>query len=118
VGTLTHGGIRDLTDVDALGFYFFSTEVMVSRAECHLVERNTSVEVCGLTVHPGDLIHADIHGAVVIPAEVAPKLAEACRRVTSAELLVLEPGRRAIESGERPTVEQVRQWREQMIKLR
>lgn len=118
VGTLTQGGIRDINEVDSLGFYFFSTEMMVARAESHLVERNTSVEICGLIIHPGDLIHADRHGAVVVPAEVAPKLAEACRRVTNAELFVLKPCRKAIEEGERPTVDQLRQWREQMVKLR
>ena len=118
VGTLTQGGIRDLNEVDSLGFYFFSTEMMVARAESHIVERNTVVEICGLKIQPGDLIHADCHGAAVIPAEVAPRLAEACRRVTNAELYVLEPCRKAIEKGERPTVDQLRQWREQMVKLR
>ncbi len=118
VGTLTQGGIRDLNEVDALGFYFFSTEMMVARAESHLVERNTPVEICGLTIHPGDLIHADHHGATVIPAAVAPRLAEACRRVAKAELFVLEPCLRAIERGEKPTVDQLRQWREQMVRLR
>lgn len=118
VGTLTQGGVRDVNDVDSLDFYFFSTEMMVARAESHLVERNTPVEICGLTIHPGDLIHADHHGATVIPAEVAPKLAEACRRVTKAELFVLEPCLNAIERGEKPTVDQLRQWREQMVKLR
>ncbi|HYE69391.1 MAG TPA: RraA family protein [Anaerovoracaceae bacterium] len=118
VGTLTQGGVRDLNEVNPLGFYFFSTEMMVARAESHIVERNTTVEICGMKIHPGDLIHADRHGAAVIPAEVAPRLAEACRRVTNAELFVLEPCRRAIETGERPTVDQLRQWREQMVKLR
>ncbi len=118
VGTLTQGGVRDLNEVDSLGFYFFSTEIMVARAEAHLVERNTSVEICGLTIRPGALIHADRHGVTIIPAEVAPRLAEACRRVASAELFVLEPCLRFIEKGEKPTVDQLRQWREQMVKLR
>lgn len=118
VGTLTQGGVRDLNEVDQLGFYFFSTEMMVARAESHLVERNTAVEICGLLIYPGDLIHADSHGAVIIPAEVAPHLAEACRRVANAELLVLEPCRKAIEEGKRPTVDQLRQWRGQMVKQR
>ena len=118
VGTITAGGVRDLNEVSAMDFYFFSTELMVARAESHLVDRNCPVEICGLTINPGDLIHADRHGAVIIPAEVAPQLAEACRRVVKAELSVLEPCRKAIQTGEKPTVEKLRQWRGEMAKLR
>lgn len=118
VGTLTHGGVRDLNEVGPLGFYFFSTDIMVARAESHLVDHNCAVHICGMEVNPGDLIHADCHGAVTIPAEVAPTLADACRRVANAELFVLEPCRNAIQSGEKPTVDQLRQWRGEMAKHR
>jgi regulator of RNase E activity RraA len=117
-GTLTHGGVRDLNEVGPLGFYFFSTDIMVARAESHLTDRNCPVHICGMTINPGDLIHADRHGALVIPPEAAPKLAEACRRVSDAELFVLEPCRRAIKSGIKPTVEMLRQWRGEMAKHR
>jgi 4-hydroxy-4-methyl-2-oxoglutarate aldolase len=118
VGTITDGGVRDLNEVSTMDFYFFSTDIMVARAESHLVDRNCPVEICGMTVHPGDLIHADRHGATVIPADVAPLLAEACRKVIKAELCVLEPCRKAIQTGEKPTVEQLRQWRGEMAKQR
>ena len=118
VGTITDGGVRDLNEVSGMDFYFFSTVIMVARAESHLVDRNCPVEICGMTVNPGDLIHADRHGATVIPADVAPKLAEACRRVVNAELSVLGPCRKAIQTGEKPTVEQLRQWRGEMAKSR
>jgi regulator of RNase E activity RraA len=118
VGTLTHGGVRDLNEVGPLGFYFFSTDVMVARAESHLVEHGGVVEVCGMTVKPGDLIHADCHGALVIPKEAEAELAGACRRVTKAELFVLEPCRKAIAEGRKPSVEQLRQWRGEMSRNR
>ena len=118
VGTITAGGVRDLNEVSNMNFYFFSSELMVARAESHLVDRNCPVEICGLTIHPGDLIHADRHGATVIPAEVAPLLADACRRVIQAELCVLGPCREAILTGEKPTVEHLREWRGQMAKMR
>ena len=91
---------------------------MVARAESHLVDHNCPVEICGMVVSPGDLLHADCHGAVVIPAEAAPALAEACRRVSYAERFVLEPCRKAIENGIKPTLAQLRQWRGEMIKNR
>ncbi|MDR0626451.1 MAG: RraA family protein [Bifidobacteriaceae bacterium] len=118
VGTLTHGGVRDLDEVGPLGFYFFSTEVMVARAESHVIEVGGPVTVSGLEVRPGDLIHADAHGAVVIPAQAAPDLAAACRRVSEAELLVLKPCRRAIAAGVRPQVADLRRWRAEMAAAR
>lgn len=117
-GTLTQGGVRDLSEVAALGFYLFSTDIMVARAESHLVDRNCSVKICGMTINPGDLIHADQHGAIVIPLVIAPELIEACRRVETAELAVLEPCRKAIKTGKKPAVEQLRGWRNKMEKLR
>jgi regulator of RNase E activity RraA len=117
-GTLTQGGVRDLNEVETLGFVFFSTGVMVARAESHLVDRNCPVQICGMTVHPGDLIHADRHGALTIPAEAAPLLADACRRVSKAELFVLGPCRKAIGEKKKPAIEQLRQWRGEMAKNR
>ncbi|MDR0710092.1 MAG: RraA family protein [Spirochaetaceae bacterium] len=118
VGTLTHGGVRDLNEVRPLGFRFFSTDIMVARAESHLVDHNCPVEICGLLINPGDLLHADCHGVVVIPAKAAPVLAEACRRVSHAERFVLEPCRKAIADGVKPTAAQLRQWRGEMARNR
>ncbi|MDR3170725.1 MAG: hypothetical protein LBU17_03760 [Treponema sp.] len=42
IGTLTHGGVRDITEVGPLGFYFFSTDIMVARAESYLTRRSCS----------------------------------------------------------------------------
>ena len=118
VGTITDGGVRDLTEVSDLGFYFFSTVIMVARAESHLIDRDCTVNICGMEVNPGDLIHADKHGATIIPAEAASRLADACRRVANAELSVLEPCRKALKTGEKPSIEQLRKWRSEMAKNR
>ena len=114
VGTLTHGGVRDLAEVAGLGFTFFSTELMVARAESHVTARNCPVTISGMDVNPLDLIHADIHGAVVIPVEAAADLARVCRVVADAELYVLEPTRAAIAAGVKPAVSDIRTWRTEM----
>jgi regulator of RNase E activity RraA len=67
VGVITDGGVRDLDEVRALGFYFFAAEVSVSHAYARLEDFNQPVTVGGLRVCPGDLIHADKHGAIAIP---------------------------------------------------
>ncbi len=118
VGTITQGGVRDLKEVSSLEFQFFSTEMMVARAEAHLIERKCQVEICGLKINPGDLIHADLHGVAVIPVEVASKLAEACREIVEAEAYVLDNCRKAIEDSIKPTVDELRKWRGEMNKHR
>jgi regulator of RNase E activity RraA len=53
------------------------------------------VRIMGLTVAQGDLVHADRHGAVVIPPEVVPRLGDAIRKLVETEKLVLGPARAA-----------------------
>lgn len=118
VGTLTDGGVRDIPGVQNVGFYLHSTAISVGRGHAHLVDYDCPVTICGIEIKPGDLIHADMHGFVIIPPEIAPKLAKACKKIADAELPVLENCRAAIERGERPTLEQLKLWRKEMSDLR
>ena len=118
VGTVTQGGVRDLKEVGELGFAFFSTVLLVSHAFVHVEDFDCPVEVCGMTVNPGDLLFCDVHGVVKIPHEVASKLAAACRKIADAELPMLEPCRAAIAAGRKPTVEELRTWRKAMEQKR
>ena len=53
------------------------------------------VTVFGLTVSPGDLVHADRHGALVVPPEIVPVLAEAIDKLRLTERLIIEPSKTA-----------------------
>jgi regulator of RNase E activity RraA len=75
LGGITNGSIRDL-DVLAEGFQLLAAVVGPSHAWVHLVDFGGQVNVCGMVAQSGDLIHADRHGAVVIPHEVARKIPE------------------------------------------
>lgn len=98
-GVITDGGVRDLDAVRQIGFGYFASSVMVSHAYVHLVDIGCPVEVGGLLVRPGDLIHADKHGALVIPPEIAPRLAEACRMVQYYEEPVIEGCKQRFDTG-------------------
>ena len=84
-GVITDGTVRDLDEVERLGFHFFAVAVQVSHGYAHLEAFNLPVKVFGMDVNPGDLIHADKHGAVVIPHEIARKVAEAAKQVDLTE---------------------------------
>jgi regulator of RNase E activity RraA len=90
VGHVTDGCPRDLDEVKDLGFQFFGLNPCVSHAYVRLVGFGKPVEIAGVEVRPGDLIHADKHGVCIIPHEIAPKLAEACREVERLERPLLE----------------------------
>jgi regulator of RNase E activity RraA len=85
VGVVTNGAVRDLEEVTALRFHFFASHIAVSHAYVHIVEAGTPVRVGGLTVRPGDLLHADQHGVVNVPRELAAKIPEGARKVADME---------------------------------
>lgn len=91
-GALTNGVVRDLGDLPP-GFPVIAGSVGVSHGFVHVRSVGEPVRVMGLTVRPGDLIHADRHGAVVVPPAVIPQLAGAIGRLQATERLVLDPAR-------------------------
>ncbi len=116
IGTITDGGVRDIDEVAELGFGYHARHVLVSHAYVHVVEHDIPVEIDGLAVNPGDLLHADKHGIVLIPAEVAPQLAEACRKTQYAEEPVVRGCRE--RSYQNVSLEDIRRWRNEMQKRR
>ena len=69
----------------ALGFHFFAGSIAVSHAYVHLVEVGVPVQVGGVTVGPGDVIHGDQHGVLSIPREIAGRIAEGVEKVDRVE---------------------------------
>jgi 4-hydroxy-4-methyl-2-oxoglutarate aldolase len=96
IGTVTNGGGRDIPEVARMGFALFASAPIVSHAYVHLIEYGEPVEVGGLTVNSGDLLHADEHGVIRVPQEIAPRLpqvAQAYEEVEQAFVAqVREPG--------------------------
>lgn len=90
VGHITDGCPRDLDEVLALGFQLFGLNPCVSHAYVRLAGFGRPVALAGVTIQPGDLIHADKHGVCIIPPEVAPGLAAACAQVEEMERPLLE----------------------------
>jgi regulator of RNase E activity RraA len=92
IGVITDGGIRDLPDI-APGFQMLADRVIPSHAFVHVVDFGRPVNVAGMRVRDGDLIHADQHGAVVIPHEVAAQVKSAAAKVVRRERVIIEAAR-------------------------
>ena len=74
VGAVTNGAARELHGIEASGFQVFAGRLAISRAYVHVVEYGGPVEVGGLAIQPGDLIHGDRHGIITIPPDLANEL--------------------------------------------
>jgi 4-hydroxy-4-methyl-2-oxoglutarate aldolase len=89
-GLITSGAARDLDQVRRLGFAVFSNGAICSHGYSHIVDLQCTVRVGGLTVHPGDLIHADANGVTTIPLEIAAAVPQAAAELAAAEARVLD----------------------------
>lgn len=92
-GVVTNGIVRDLGALPE-GFPIIAGSVGPSHAFAHVTGFGMPVEIFGLPIRQGDLIHADRHGAVVIPPDVVEGLENAVRTVLENERIVLEAARR------------------------
>jgi len=89
VGVITDGSVRDL-DAMAPNFMVLAGSIMPSHAHVHLVEFGGTVSVFGMVVSANDVIHADRHGAVVIPYEAVAKLPAAIDLLARREKVLIE----------------------------
>ena len=94
LGVITNGSVRDLDQV-AEGFQVLAGSVAPSHAFVHVVESAVTVTVAGMTVRPGDLIHADRHGAVVVPPEVAERVPAAAEELVRTESVLIQASKSA-----------------------
>jgi 4-hydroxy-4-methyl-2-oxoglutarate aldolase len=96
VGTIIDGAIRDVDEMTNAGFKAIARRLCVGHAVSVPVRWNCEVEVFGRKVAPGDLIHADKHGFLVIAPEEAPALLDAARFMDSNECNTVIPAARDV----------------------
>lgn len=89
-GLITSGAARDLDQVRRIGFPAFSNGAICSHGYSHTVDLHRPVRVGGITIHPGDLLHADANGVTTIPLEIAAEIADAAAEYCAAEAIVLD----------------------------
>src|SRR6185436_20960716 len=91
IGCISDGGLRDVVEVRALGgFQYFCPGFVVSHGNPVICEVGVPVTIAGLVVRPGDLLHGDVNGILVVPESVAARVADEAARVREAEREVLD----------------------------
>lgn len=95
VGTIVDGAIRDVDEMTNAGFKALAQRLCVGHAHVHPVKWNCEVEVFGQMISPGDLIHADKHGFLVVAPEEQRGLLDASRFMDTNECETLIPAARS-----------------------
>jgi 4-hydroxy-4-methyl-2-oxoglutarate aldolase len=85
VGVVTNGSVRDIPAAESAGFHFFAGSISVSHAYVHIVDIGKPVEIGGLTIKSGDLLHGDLHGVQSIPLDIAAEIPAAAAKITAKE---------------------------------
>jgi 4-hydroxy-4-methyl-2-oxoglutarate aldolase len=81
LGVVTNGSVRDVDQIGLTRFQMFAGSVSVSHAYAHIFDFGGAVQLGGLQVRPGDLIHGDRHGVQTVPLEIADKIPEAAQEI-------------------------------------
>jgi len=85
VGCVTNGAVRDLPAIEAMQFQVFARRTSVSHAYAHIIEFGEPVEIGGLKIYSGDLLHGDRHGVVSVPLPVVSAIPQEASRILEEE---------------------------------
>ena len=102
LGTITNGSIRDIPAI-AEGFQMLAGSIVPSHAYVHVVDFNVDVTIHGMAVKSGDLIHADRHGAVIVPMDKIDAMQSAAGDLAAREAKII-----AVARSKGVTVEQIK----------
>src|SRR5689334_14172452 len=90
IGLVSDCGVRDIPEVRAMRFHYFARGAVVSHANFRIVRVSIPVQVCGLVIRPGDLLHGDENGLLQVPPVNGEALEEAVNTIRKRERRLLD----------------------------
>lgn len=90
IGMVSDCGVRDIPEVRRLGFHYFARGTVASHANYRIARVGVPVQICGLAIHPGDLLHGDENGLALVPPEKRELIPEMVDRIRSREGALLD----------------------------
>ena len=85
VGVITNGSVRDIPAAEEAGFHLFAGNVSVSHSYVHIIEIGQPVEIGGLKIQSGDLLHGDLHGVQSVPLDLTARIPTVAADITARE---------------------------------
>jgi 4-hydroxy-4-methyl-2-oxoglutarate aldolase len=80
---LTNGAVRNLHSARTLRMQVFAANTSVSHAYAHVFDFGVNVEIAGLSIRPGDLLHAGASGVQQVPREIATLIPGAAQEIAA-----------------------------------
>lgn len=98
IGTIADGAVRDMGEVEAIGYPVFARShlPLTARGRCVQGDYNCQIQIGGVQVNPGDLIMADVNGVAVIPIDHVEPVLEAALDIKAHEAAMIEEIRKGI----------------------
>jgi 4-hydroxy-4-methyl-2-oxoglutarate aldolase len=90
IGLVSDCGVRDLTAVRKIGFHYFARGAVASHASNRIVRTGVPVEITGVTIRPGDMVHADENGLITVPESGRERLHELVDQILAKESKLLD----------------------------
>jgi 4-hydroxy-4-methyl-2-oxoglutarate aldolase len=90
IGLVSDCAVRDLPEVRALGFHYFARGSVASHGNFRIVRSGLPVQVLGMEVRPGDILHGDENGLITVPAEGLDLLASKVDEIRARERRIMD----------------------------
>jgi 4-hydroxy-4-methyl-2-oxoglutarate aldolase len=90
IGLVSDCGVRDISEVRALGFRYFARGAVASHANFRIVRVGIPIQILGVTVQPGEILHGDENGVLLVPREKVEKLPEAVENIRARERRLMD----------------------------
>lgn len=90
VGLVSDSAIRDLPEVQRIGFRCFAPGLVASHGTFRVVRIQVPVTVCGLLIQPRDLLHGDVNGLITVPEQKREELPAMLAKIQAREAPLLE----------------------------
>lgn len=90
IGLVSDCGVRDIPEVRRLKFHYFARGTVASHANFRIVRSGVPVQILGMEVRPGELLHGDENGLITVPAGCEDALAKAVESVREREKKIMD----------------------------
>ncbi|MCW5962558.1 MAG: hypothetical protein KIT83_00860 [Bryobacterales bacterium] len=90
IGLVSDCAVRDLPEVRTLGFHYFARGSVASHGNFRIVRSGLPVQVLGMEVRPGDILHGDENGLITVPAEGLDLLASKVDEIRARERKIMD----------------------------
>jgi regulator of RNase E activity RraA len=90
IGLVSDCAVRDIPEVRALGFHYFARGAVASHGNFRIVRPGVPVQVLGMEVKPGDILHGDENGLIQVPGGIEASLPAVIESVRARERKVMD----------------------------